>query len=125
MAKKGQIFKTTDEGLIFKIVQEKINGKAYSELEKKYGISRGSMMTWVKRYRDKGYVTRDRRGLKKDIKKKDDVIRQQGEELRQRDEVLRQQGEELRQQGEELRQKDEIILQLNRELEAFRTNNNG
>ena len=60
----------------------------------------------------------DNESLKKDIKKKDDVIRQQGEEIRQRD-------EEIRQQGEEIRQKEEIILQLNRELEAFRTNNNG
>ena len=66
MAKKGQKFKTTDEQLILKIVKEKIDkGKSYSELEKKYAISRGSMMTWVKRYKDKGYVNRDKRGIKK------------------------------------------------------------
>lgn len=66
MAKKGQKFKTLNEDLILKIVKEKIDkGKPYSELEKRYGITRGSMMTWVKKYRDKGYVTRDKRGISK------------------------------------------------------------
>lgn len=68
MAKKGQKFKTIDEELILTIVNEKIDkGKSYSELEKKYGISRGSMMTWVKRYRDRGYVNRNKRGIKKSL----------------------------------------------------------
>ncbi len=66
MAKKGQKFKKLEEQLILKIVKDKIdNGKAYSELEKKYNISRGSIMTWVKRYRDKGYVNRDKKGIHK------------------------------------------------------------
>ena len=66
MAKKGQKFKIRDEQLIMEIVQEKIKkGKSYSELEKKYKISRGTIMTWTKRYHDKGYVTRDKRGIKK------------------------------------------------------------
>ena len=68
MAKKGQKFKTIDEELILTIVNEKIDkGKSYSELEKKYGISRGSMMTWVKRYRDRGYVNRNKRCIKKSL----------------------------------------------------------
>ena len=68
MAKKGQKFKTIDEELILTIVNEKIDkGKSYSELEKKYGISRGSMMTWVKRYRDRGYVNRNKRVIKKSL----------------------------------------------------------
>ena len=66
MAKKGQKFITIDEQIILKIVEEKIkNGKAYSELERKYNISCGTIMTWVKRYRDKGYVNRDKKGRKK------------------------------------------------------------
>ena len=67
MAKKGQKFKRINEDIILKIVKEKIEkGKSYSELEKKYGISRGSIMTWVRRYTYKGYVTRDKKGVKKD-----------------------------------------------------------
>lgn len=66
MAKKGQKFKIRDEQLIIKIVREKIKErKSYSELEKKYKISRGTIMTWMKRYHDKGYVTRDKKGIKK------------------------------------------------------------
>lgn len=66
MAKKGQKFKTIDEEQILKIVKEKIiTGKSYSELSKKYKIAPGSIMTWVKRYRDKGYVKRDKKGKRK------------------------------------------------------------
>lgn len=66
MAKKGQKFKIRDEQLILKIVEEKINkGKSYSELEKKYKIPRGTIMTWIRRYHNKGYVTRDKKGIKK------------------------------------------------------------
>lgn len=69
MAKKGQKFKIRDEQLIMKIVKEKIKeGKSYSELEKKYKISRGTIMTWMKRYHDKGYVNRKKRGIKKNAK---------------------------------------------------------
>lgn len=45
MASKGQKFKYQEEKLIHQIVQEKIAGKPYSYLEKKYGITRGTMMT--------------------------------------------------------------------------------
>lgn len=65
MAKKGQKFKTIDEDLIYKIVQEKIKGKSYSYLALKYNVSQGSIMTWVKRYRDKGFVKREKNGRKK------------------------------------------------------------
>lgn len=68
MASKGQKFKYQEEKLIHQIVQEKIAGKPYSYLEKKYGITRGTMMTWVKRFKDKGYVNRDKQGIKKDSK---------------------------------------------------------
>ena len=65
MAKKGQKFKRIDEELILKIVKEKINGKTYLYLSKKYDISQGTIMTWVKRYRDRGYVNRDKKGISK------------------------------------------------------------
>lgn len=68
MASKGQKFKYQEEQLIYQIVEEKIAGKPYSYLEKKYGITRGTMMTWVKRFKDKGYVNRDKQGIKKDSK---------------------------------------------------------
>ena len=68
MARKGQKFKTIDEELILKIVKEKINGKTYSYLSNKYKVPQGSIMTWVKRYNDKGYVNRDKKGIKKNPK---------------------------------------------------------
>ena len=65
MAKKGQKFKKIDEELILKIVKEKKLGKSYSYLSKKYLVPEGSIRTWVRRYKYKGYVTRDKRGVKK------------------------------------------------------------
>lgn len=65
MARKGQKFKIIDEALILKIVKEKINGKTYSYLSRKYKVPKGTIMTWVKRYNDKGYVNRDKKGIKK------------------------------------------------------------
>ena len=65
MAKKGQKFKKIDEELILKIVKEKKLGKSYSYLSKKYLVPKGSIRTWVRRYTYKGYVTRDKRGVKK------------------------------------------------------------
>ena len=68
MAKKGQKFKTINEELILKIVKEKIKGKTYSYLSNKYKVPKGSIMTWVKRYNDKGYVSRDKKGIRKNPK---------------------------------------------------------
>ena len=65
MAKKGQKFKKIDEELILKIVKEKKLSKSYSYLSKKYLVPEGSIRTWVRRYTYKGYVTRDKRGVKK------------------------------------------------------------
>ena len=65
MAKKGQKFKKIDEESILKIVKEKKLGKSYSYLSKKYIVPEGSIRTWVRRYTYKGYVTRDKRGVKK------------------------------------------------------------
>lgn len=65
MAKKGQKQKRIDESLILQIVKEKKYGKSYSYLAKKYGVSDGSIATWVRKYTYKGYVTREKRGVKK------------------------------------------------------------
>lgn len=68
MAKKGQKFKIIDERIILKIVMEKIEtGKSYRELSQNYKISPGTIMTWVKRFNDKGYVNRDKKGIKKNL----------------------------------------------------------
>lgn len=67
MAKKGQIYKLTDEKIINKIVKEKIYGKSYSYLSKKYNVSKGSIKTWVKRFRDKGSIMRNKKGRSKSV----------------------------------------------------------
>ena len=68
MAKKGQKQKRISEELILEIVTEKKKGKSYSYLAKKYKVSDGSIATWVRKYTYQGYVTRDKRGIKKDPK---------------------------------------------------------
>lgn len=68
MAKKGQKFKVIDESLILKIVKEKVSGKSYSYLSSKYNVSTGSIKTWVRKFNSKGYINREKKGIKKDIK---------------------------------------------------------
>lgn len=65
MAKKGQKFKLIDEELIKKIVKEKLYGKSYSYLSEKYHVPNGSIKTWVKKFRDKGSVKRNKKGKQK------------------------------------------------------------
>ena len=65
MAKKGQKQKIISEELILRIVKEKQKGKSYSYLAKKYDVSDGSIATWVRKYTYKGYVSRNKRGIKK------------------------------------------------------------
>jgi len=69
MAKKGQKQNRIDEELILKIVKEKKQGKTYGYVAKKYNVSEGSIKTWVRKYTYKGYVTRDKRGIKKNPNK--------------------------------------------------------
>ena len=83
MAKKGQKQKRISEDLIFKIVTEKKEGKSYSYLAKKYKVSDGSIATWVRKYNYKGYVTREKKKIKKDPSKM--TI----EELRIENEILK------------------------------------
>lgn len=69
MAKKGQKQNRIEEELILKIVKEKMKGKSYRYLAEKYSVSTGSIKTWVRKYTYKGYVTRDKQGVKKNINK--------------------------------------------------------
>ena len=50
------------------MLKKKNNGKSYSYLAKKYNVSDGSIATWVRKYNYKGYITREKRGVKKDSK---------------------------------------------------------
>ena len=68
MARKGQKQNRIDEELILKIVKEKKKGKSYGYLSKKYNVPYGSVGTWVRKYTYKGYVTRDKQGVKKNTK---------------------------------------------------------
>lgn len=68
MAKKGQKQKRISEELILQIVKEKKQGKSYGYLANKYKVSDGSIATWVRKYNYKGYVTREKQGVKKDPK---------------------------------------------------------
>ena len=65
MAKKGQKQNRIGEELILRIVKEKKKGKSYNYLAEKYGVSDGSIATWVRKYTYKGYVTRDKQGVKR------------------------------------------------------------
>lgn len=67
MAKKGQSQNRIEEELILKIVKEKKKGKSYGYLAKKYSVSIGSIKTWVRKYTYKGYVTRDKQGVKRTL----------------------------------------------------------
>ena len=65
MAKKGQKFIFIDEELIKKGVREKIYGKSYSYLSEKYHVPVGSIKTWVKNFKDKGSVKRNKKSKTK------------------------------------------------------------
>jgi transposase len=95
MAKKGQKFKIFDEEIIQKVVNEKIkNGKSYSYLSRKYKVSKGSIATWVRKYKYKGYITREKRGVKKN------PSNMTIEELRIENEILKKFQAFLKQQHE-------------------------
>ena len=83
MAKKGQKQSIINEELIQKIVDEKKKGKTYSYLAKKYNVSDGSIATWVRKYNYKGYITREKRGKRKN------PANQTIEELRIENEILK------------------------------------
>ena len=57
--------KQIEKDLILKIVKEISKGTSYSQLSKKYKISQGTLITWVKRYNDKGYINRSKKRCEK------------------------------------------------------------
>ena len=68
MAKKGQKYNKVDEKLIEKIVKEKLSGKSYGYLSKKYNIPYGTVGTWVRRHNYTGSSKRRKQGIKKQPK---------------------------------------------------------
>ena len=68
MAKKGQKQNRISEDLIEKIVKEKLSGKSYGYLAKKYNVSNGSIATWVRRNNYVGSSKRRKQGVKKQPK---------------------------------------------------------
>lgn len=65
MAKKGQQFQKYDLELTIRIVNEKINeGKSYTHLSEKYGVSKGTIKTWVYQFRQEGSLGTKKRGRK-------------------------------------------------------------
>ena len=63
MAKKGQQFQRYDLDLTLKIVNEKINeGKTYTFLSEKYGVSKGTIKNWVHKFRNEGSLGTKKRG---------------------------------------------------------------
>ena len=68
MAKKGQKQNRVDEELIEKVVKEKLSGKSYGYLAKKYHIPYGTVGTWVRRHNYTGSSKRRKQGIKKQPK---------------------------------------------------------
>ena len=56
------------EELIEKIVKEKLSGKSYGYLAKKYNIPYGTVGTWVRRHNYTGSSKRRKQGVKKQPK---------------------------------------------------------
>ncbi len=93
MAKKGQQFQKHDLDIILKIVNEKINkGKTYSYLSKQYGISEGTIKTWVYQYRKEGSL-----GTKKQGRPEQD----EGENYKEKYEILKKFQEFLKEVDQE------------------------
>ena len=66
MARKGQQFQKHDLDKVLEIVNEKINeGKTYSYLSKKHGVSKGTIKTWVYQFRKEGSLGTKKRGRTK------------------------------------------------------------
>jgi transposase-like protein len=81
MAKKGQKFEKYSKELRLQIVHEKINeGKSYSSLADKYGMSSKTIETWVRIFRRDGSLDVKKRGKPKqdnntDYKEKYEILK--------------------------------------------------
>ena len=66
MAKKGQKFKKYTTEFRDKVVKEKITeGKSYTSLGEKYGISKKTVETWFRRYKKQGHLIEKKKGRPK------------------------------------------------------------
>jgi len=83
MAIKGQRFNKYTEEIIKQVVNEKKQGKSYSYLKDKYGISEGTISTWIRREQLKGTPIRNKRGRRKNLEN------MELEELRVENEILK------------------------------------
>lgn len=69
MAKKGQKFNNYTSEFRHTVAMEKIKkGKSYSYLSEKYGISKKTIGTWVRKYKKQGNLDEQKRGRKKQTK---------------------------------------------------------
>ena len=81
MAKKGQQYQKHDLSNVLKIVNEKINeGKTYQFLSEKYGVSKGTIKTWVYQFRKEGSLGVKKKGRPKneenvDYKEKYEILK--------------------------------------------------
>jgi transposase len=81
MARKGTKQNVYTDELIRQVITKRLEqGRSYNYLEKKYGIPRGTIKTWVHKYRQRGTVARQQRGRPKrdkgtDYKEKYEILK--------------------------------------------------
>lgn len=91
MAKKGQKFEKYSKDLRLQIVHEKINeGKSYSYLADKYGMSSKTIESWVRIFRRDGSLDVKKRGKPKqdsnfDYKERYEILKKFQEFLKEVD----------------------------------------
>ena len=67
MARKGQEFNSYTSEFRYKVVMERIKeGKSYRYLGEKYGISKKTVETWVRKYKKQGNLLEQKRGRPKE-----------------------------------------------------------
>ena len=75
MASKGQKFRKYSEEFRLEVYNAYKSGKcgSYRQVAKKYGISFGTINTWITKYREQGTLENNRRGRpkEKDLTKED------------------------------------------------------
>jgi len=95
MARKGQQFQKYDLDLILKIVNEKINEQqSYRVLSRRYGISEGTIKTWVHQFRKEGSLGTKKKGRPSateeiDYKEKYEILKKFQEFLKEVDQEKR------------------------------------
>jgi len=81
MARKGTKQNTYTDEFIKQVVTERLEqGKSYRFLEQQHGIPKGTIKTWVHKYRQRGTTERQQRGRSKqdestDYKEKYEILK--------------------------------------------------